>query len=135
MFSYCFTVYFDRLSVLGCSAVEIDKTVGDLALDTRDLQSIQDNASQRHFDMCICCDGCFIAVLLFGALVGADSAIGPHLHFIGESLLGSRRRAVRKAGASSESDADHAATDCLGNGDHGFPLASRQLLADAPHSL
>src|ERR1700726_3101015 len=69
MFSYCFTVYFDGLSVLDRNAVEIDKTVGDLALDTRDLQSVQDDAGKRHFDMCLGCDGCFIAVLVFDALV------------------------------------------------------------------
>src|SRR3981189_2073335 len=66
MFSDCFTVYFDRLSVLDRNAVEIDKTVGDLALDTRYLQSVQDDASKRHFDMCLRRNGGFIAVLLFG---------------------------------------------------------------------
>src|SRR6266851_9235424 len=63
MFSHRFTGYFDRLSILDSNAVEIDKTVADLALDTRRLQSVQDDASKRYFDMRLGCDGCFIPVL------------------------------------------------------------------------
>ena len=51
MFSDRFTGYFDRLSILDSNAAEIDKTVSDLTLDARRLQSVQDDASERDFDV------------------------------------------------------------------------------------